>query len=334
MFVEEELPILKLLFFISVILFLGVGVIALSKKEKKAVQALSQEKVPVKVEAHVPDASVPSAPVKGNSCRTLETDLPNIDRVSQLFSTNSSKFPIVETIEYTSSPSWLKGRPAWLADYAVYYGTSKHFIARSLHGKPDYYSQQVSTGNRFNVFKKDKKIEFHLVVDVSRLKLGFYYVDLETHDRVLIKTYRVCLGRVDPTKPSGTLTPLGTYQLGEKVSQYKPGMMGFFHDRKVEMVQMFGSRWIPFETEIANCTEPAKGYGLNGAPWIVDSKTGMLIENRDCIGKYESDGCIRLLSEDIEELYAIIITKPTFIHVGKEFHDIALPGVEVAAPVR
>lgn len=38
--------------------------------------------------------------------------------------------------------------------------------------------------------------------------------------------------------------------------------------------------------------------------------------------------------EDVEELYAIVVTKPTFIHIGKNFQDIALPGIEVAAPSR
>lgn len=324
------MSILKVLFFASIALFTGIGIVALSKKEKVIAESSLVSTKDVFPESV---ASPPPSVLKKVS-PSFDPDVPNIDRIFQLFTTGPSKFPIVETVEYSSSVPWLKGRPAWLSDYAAYYNTSKHFIARSLQGKPDYYSQNVSIGNRFNVFKRDKKIEFHLAVDISRSKMAFYYVDLDTHDRVLIKTYRVGLGRVDPTKTSGLLTPLGTYQLGERVSQYKPGMTGFFHDRKIEMVQVFGSRWIPFETEISGCTEPAKGYGLHGAPWITDSKIGSLVENRDCIGKYESDGCIRLLAEDIEELYAVIITKPTFIHVGKEFHDITLPGVEIAAPVR
>jgi hypothetical protein len=110
--------------------------------------------------------------------------------------------------------------------------------------------------------------------------------------------------------------------------------MGLFHGQKTEMIRVFGSRWIPFEQEIEGCTESAKGYGIHGAPWIVNASTGALIENRDCIGKYESDGCIRLYGEDMEEIYAITITKPTFIHIGKHFKDIKLPGVEVGTPSR
>lgn len=265
---------------------------------------------------------------------TSESGIPNIDRIFQLFSTGPSKLPIVETIEYSSSTPWLKGRPAWLADYAAYYNTSRHFIARSLNNSLDYFSQKVEMGNKFNVFKRDKKIEFHLALDISHLQLALFYLDLDTHERVLLKVYPVGVGRLDPTKPSQTVTPLGVYQLGEKVAVYKPGVMGFFHDKKTEMIQVFGSRWIPLGEEIEGCSEPGKGYGLHGAPWIIDTATGKLVENVHCIGKYESDGSIRLLAKDIEELYAIVVTKPTFIHISRNFHDITLPGVEVATPSR
>jgi lipoprotein-anchoring transpeptidase ErfK/SrfK len=161
--------------------------------------------------------------------------------------------------------------------------------------------------------------------------MGFYYVDLDTQERVLLKTYRVGLGRIDPSQPSGTLTPLGRYALGSRVAIYKPGMMGFYQDQKVEMIRVFGTRWIPLD----HTTVSAKGYGLQGAPWVVNAAdTGQLAENRNSIGAYDSDGCIRLSSEDIEELFAIVLTKPTFIEIVKDFHEAKLPGVEVAAPSR
>ena len=261
-------------------------------------------------------------------------DFPNIDRVFLLFSTGSSKLPIVETVTYASTVPWLKGRPAWVADYAAHYNTSRHFIARSLNGKPDYFSQKVVEGSKFNVFRTDKKIQFFLLVDVSRCKMGFYYIDLDTNERILLKTYRVGLGRIDASKPSGTLTPLGRYSLGQRVAIYKPGVTGFYQDQKVEMMRVFGTRWIPFDHELERTTHPAKGYGLQGAPWAVDQETGQLAENREAIGAYDSDGCIRLSSEDIEELFSIMLTKPTFIEIVKDFHEAKLPGNEVAAPSR
>ena len=117
-------------------------------------------------------------------------ELPEADRIEELFNKDGPKLPIVETITYKSRVPWQKGRPAWLSDYAGHYETSRHFIARSLNGKPDYFKQEVAEGARFNVLRKDKNIEFALIVDTSRCKMWFYYVDLDQKQKVLLKTYR------------------------------------------------------------------------------------------------------------------------------------------------
>ena len=316
----------------ALVLFSGIGIVAFSKKKSGVPFA---EQVPVQNKSAPSPKENPQAPVSSLASHKLAVDdLPNIDRISQLFTPGPTKLPIVETIEYSSSVPWLKGRPAWVADYAVYYGTSKHFIARSLNAVPDYFSQNIRAGSKFNVFRKDKNIEFHLVVDITHLKLAFYYLDRGTQERVLLKTYPLGLGRLDPSKPSGTLTPLGSYSLGDKVAVYKEGVTGFFHDQKTEMIRVFGTRWIPFDQEVGGSFESARGYGIHGAPWVVDQKTGQLVENRDVVGRFESDGCIRMLQEDMEELYAIVVTKPTFVHIVKKIQDIALPGTEVGTPSR
>ncbi len=299
-------------------------IIAVPSKDKDDI-ALSQLKA---AQARSGDAQVFSVD------KAAKDDFPQIDRIFQLFSTGSTKLPIVETITYSSSVPWLKGRPAWVADYAAYYGTSRHFIARSLNGKNDYFSQKVSLGSKFNVFRKDKKLQFHLLIDVSRLKMGFYYVDLDTNERVLLKTYKVGLGRLDPTKPSSCSTPLGSYTLGDRIAVYQAGVMGFFQDHKAEMIRVFGTRWIPFDTALDGSSEPAKGYGIQGAPWVVDSQSGKLVENKEVVNKYDSDGCIRLSGEDVEEIFSIVITKPSFVHIVKDFHEARLPGIEVGTPTR
>ncbi len=246
--------------------------------------------------------------------------LPEADRIASLFATDSSKLPVVETISYTSRVPWTQGRPAWIADYASHYETSRHFIARSLNKKNDYFTQKVSPGDRFNVFKKDKNIQFYLLADLSRCRLWFYYLD--QNERVLLKTYAIGVGRLDSKKSSGCLTPIGKYSLGERIAIYKPGTMGFFHETQVEMVRVFGTRWIPFDQELEGCSESSKGLGLHGAPW---TESG---EERLKVGKYDSDGCIRLLSEDMEEIFSIIITKPTVIEIVKDFYNAAMPGAE------
>ncbi len=305
------------------VLFTAIGVLAWVKKAPATPEESLKVSVVVETPTMIETVSKPAGGVD---------DLPMVDRMHQLFTTGNGKLPIVDTVTYTSSVSWLKGRPAWIADYATHYGTSRHFIARSLNGRPDYFSQKVSEGKKFNVFSANKRIHFYLLADISRLKMAFYYVDLDTNERVLLKTYKIAAGRLDESKPSGTLTPLGRYSLGDKVAIYQPGIFGFVQDKKLEMVQVFGTRWIPFDQPLENATSPAKGYGIYGAPWVNDGRSPQLIENRECVGKYETDGGIRMLSEDLEELFAIILTKPTFIEIVKDFRTAKLPGVEVAGP--
>lgn len=294
------------------------------KQEKKASQQ------PLRAQASASPA-VPVAPVTQVTqvAQAAADDFPSVDRIAQLFALDSSKLPIVETVSFTSRVPWLKGRPAWIADYASHYETSRHFIARSLNKKRDYFSQKVSPGDRFNVFRKDKNINFYLLIDLSACRAHFYYLDNDANERVLLKTYKVGLGRLDPQKESGCLTPVGKYQLGGKVAIYKPGTMGFYQEKKIEMVQVFGTRWIPFGQEIEGCSEPAKGFGIHGAPWRIDPQSSQMVEDKSKIGKYESDGCVRLSSEDMEEIFSIVVTKPTVVELVKDFRSAKLPGREI-----
>lgn len=337
----------KIIFIGTCVLFVSIGAVGLWKKMSKpnAIVATEvvvappkkevvQEEAKVKVErphivlAPTPKQEVqppPSAPI------VVKEEFPNIDRIFQLFTTGPTKLPIVETLTYSTTVPWLKGRPAWIADYASHYNTSRHFIARSLNGKADYFTQKISSGSKFNVFRKDKNINFYLLVDITRCKMGFYYVDLDTNERVLLKTYSIGLGALDEQSPSGILTPLGKFSLGSKVGIYKPGTMGYFHDQKVEMIQVFGTRWLPFDQELEGATSASKGFGIHGTPWNLQ-KSGQLMECKELIGKYDSDGCIRLLQDDIEELFSIVITKPSYVVIVKDFKEAKLPGNEVAVP--
>jgi lipoprotein-anchoring transpeptidase ErfK/SrfK len=336
----------KLVIIFTVVLFSVIGIAAFLKKDKK----INQPLVTLPIEIDLAQGTVkqptpfPAPPppqplsVKKNaleskvskqaiSAEKNETDVPHANRIDQFFNKDDRKFPIVETITYRSRVSWQKGRPAWLSDYAGYYSTSRHFIARSLNGKPDYLKQDVAEGDRFNVLRKDKSINFYLLVDVSRNRLWFYYLNLDTKQRVLVKDYAVGVGRDDPDKASGLLTPLGKYTLGSKIAVYKPKMTGYHNGQKVEMLRVFGTRWIPFEKELSGTTAPAKGFGIHGVPWKANEK-GVWHEDKDCLGKHLSDGCIRLATADIEELFAVIITKPTTIEIVKDFKDASLPGIE------
>ncbi|NGX42122.1 MAG: hypothetical protein K940chlam7_00399 [Chlamydiae bacterium] len=254
-------------------------------------------------------------------------DLPEANRIDEFFNKRDPRLPIVQTIVYKSRVSWQKGRAAWIADYASHYKTSRHFIARSLNGKADYEKQDIGEGDRFNVFREDKDFEFYLLIDILSSRMWFYCYDKDTNERVLLKTYAVGLGRPDDGSESGYLTPLGKYTLGDKIAVYRPKTMAFHHGEKIEMVRVFGTRWIPFGEEVSDCTASPKGYGIHGLP-LSQNEKGELVENTETLEKYESDGCIRMATEDIEELFAIIITKPTTVELVKGFHKATPPGEE------
>jgi len=339
----------KLLVLISLVLFGTIGVAAFFKKGKTQTSAVEigrplpvevelrrevraiETKMEVKVESPTKAAvkvyeTEDKPKVRGISVESNK-NLPDADRIAELFNKHDPKLPIVETITYKPRVSWQKGRPAWLSDYASHYATSRHFIARSLNQKPDYFKQEIAEGDQFNVLKPDVNLNFYLLIDITRSKMWFYYLDLDKNERVLLKTYNVGLGRADHLKLSGLLTPVGKYSLGNKIAIYKPKALGFHNGSQIEMIRVFGTRWIPFEKEVSACSAPAKGFGIHGVPWVLDKK-GELTEDLQSLGKYESDGCIRLATQDIEELFSILITKPTFVELVKDFYDAKLPGIE------
>lgn len=332
----------KILLAISGFLFCIIIVAAYLKSDKGAegLQIAETEKAPLEVELdreiRLVEAPIPPH-VAAVSPAVTEQDaekpavrsqvVPDANRIAEFFNKNDPRLPIVQTITYKSRVEWQKGRPAWLSDYAAHYSTSRHFIARSLNGKPDYFKQDVAEGDRFNVLHPEKHISFYLLIDASRSKMWFYYLDKDSNERVLLKTYSVGLGRIDSSKASGMLTPLGKYSLGEKIAIYKPKTMGLHNGQKTEMIRIFGTRWIPFGSEVSGATAPAEGFGIHGVPWIPNEK-GELVENIGSLGKYESDGCIRLGTPDMEELFAIIITRPTTVELVKDFFEAKLPGIE------
>lgn len=257
------------------------------------------------------------------------------DRLYALFNTFEPKLPIVKTVTYSSRTPWIKGKPAWLCDYASHYKTSKHFIACSLNRGPNYELQRVREGDVFNVLSDERAIRFHLIVDLSRAHMWLYAIDLENDEHLFLKNYPVSLGRLDSGSYSGSLTPIGIYALGERIGIYKRGKIGHYNGEPHEMIRTFGTRWIPFEKEISGCSAPARGLGVHGCPWR-ESEQGELLEDRAVLGTYKTDGCIQLAQEDMEKLFSIIITRPTTIEVVRDYSEAHLPGKPATceAPLR
>lgn len=328
----------KIILIGSLCIFTGIGVLSVLKKRSPPLNEAVFNQVVDPIETQTPEAfekktlrthrefSDPTKEKQENRKLIINADEEEpVDRIPQLFSLGINQLPIVETIAYNSRVSWLQGRPAWIADYAQHFKTSKHFIARSLNKKADYLTQKVATGDRFNVLRQDVNFNFYLLIDLSRCRMWFYYLDLDTNQRVLLKSYKVGVGRLSDFSDSGTLTPLGRFTLGSKVAIYKPGDHGLFQKETVEMVRIFGTRWIPLEPTEESGSQAYHGYGLHGAPWEGDPAT---TENSECIGVYGSDGCIRLSQEDIEELFAIVISRPTIVEIVRDKALVELPGNE------
>lgn len=336
----------KFLAIASVLLFATIGILAFFKShkaspvvDKKIVSATVSTSIALEREIQIVQPSAAktvvtptkversSGAVASRKVQEVEKPLPDADRIFELFNKGEPRLPFVETIVYKSRVPWLKGRPAWLSDYASYYGTSRHFIARSLNGKRDYLKQEVAEGDSFNVYRKDKNIQFHLLIDIIRCKMWLYVIDLDANKRTLLKTYTVGLGRLNSERVSGLLTPLGKYSLGSKVAIYRPKVEGYYNSQKVEMIRIFGTRWIPFEKEMSDCTAPAKSLGIHGVPWIPNN-SGVLSEDCSSLGKYEGDGCIRLATDDVEEIFAVLLSKPAVIELVRNYFDAKLPGAE------
>lgn len=99
----------------------------------------------------------------------------------------------------------------------------------------------------------------------------------------LLTAYRVGLGR-------NGKTPTGSFIIRSKLKDPD------WNSRKLGRIvpaghpdNILGTRWLGFEN-----TQQHQGYGVHGT------------KQPDSIGKNESDGCIRLLNEDVEELFELV----------------------------
>lgn len=244
-----------------------------------------------------------------------------VNRIDWLYSKTASKFPFIETVTYTHQVPWMKGRSALMSDYARHYKTSTHFIARSINeGKEQ--GARLLQGDSFNVISPEKNIQFHLVVDLSRCYMHMYAYDADSGERYLLKTYQVAVGALDANKNSGCSTPMGNYKLSSRVGNYKPGAMIKVGDRELELVQVYGTRYIPFGNGYTVC-------GIQGNPYAVDPETGKLVEVDTFIGQHATAGNISMRTHDMEELFSIVISRSTNIQIVKDFAESELPGREV-----
>ena len=116
-----------------------------------------------------------------------------------------------------------------------------------------------------------------LLVDKSDFTL---YVLL---DDVYVKRYPIGIGRED-------LTPEGSWTIGGKTAKptWRDPKTGKMY-RYGEKGHLIGSRWLGLHTG-----DQSSGYGIHGT---IDPQT---------IGKAASDGCVRMVDRDVEELFDLV----------------------------
>ncbi len=99
------------------------------------------------------------------------------------------------------------------------------------------------------------------------------------------KRYKVGTGK------HGT-TPAGIFVINDKIPEppwWRPdGQVVPFGDKE----NVLGTRWLSLKP--VEGTDPVRGYGIHGT-WAPET-----------IGKQASAGCVRLLNEDVEQLYVLL----------------------------
>lgn len=119
---------------------------------------------------------------------------------------------------------------------------------------------------------KIMKTTFKIVIDISDHALRLYA------DNELIKTYSIATGK------TGRPTPVGTFTIVNKLENPV-----WFHEGTAippgDPDNILGTRWMGFSL---------KSYGIHGTTLP------------DTIGTPASEGCIRMLNHEVEELYSIV----------------------------
>ncbi len=134
---------------------------------------------------------------------------------------------------------------------------------------------KVFPGQTLKIYKADWRI----LVSKSH-----YLLELRDGDR-LVKLYHIGLGRQDRT-------PVGTFRIATKerepVWTYRGKRYAYGDPQNV-----LGTRWMGLEP-VGTTSALLEGYGIHGT------------KEPDSIGQAMSNGCVRMLNEQVEELFDIV----------------------------
>jgi L,D-transpeptidase catalytic domain/LysM domain len=160
-----------------------------------------------------------------------------------------------------------------LRKIAMQHNTSMEVVQRSNNMKLTNLSVQL--GKTFNIYKGD----WEIIISKSRRKL--YLFD----GKKIFKVYDIGIGKQDRT-PTGVFKTAGKRK---NPDWYSPKGKIPFGDKG----NVLGTRWIRL-VPAGKTSRQVSGLGIHGT-WDPSS-----------IGKAESNGCLRLLNKDVEELFAIL----------------------------
>lgn len=159
--------------------------------------------------------------------------------------------------------------------YHVKAGDSLSKIAKANKTTVDLIKK--SNGLKNDVIYEGMKLKviktvFSISVDISDHELELYSGD------ELLKTYPVATGKL------GHATPEGTFSIVNKLENPT-----WYHEGEAvpsgDPENILGTRWMGFSL---------KGYGIHGTTLS------------ETVGSSASEGCIRMLNQDVEELFSIV----------------------------
>lgn len=165
--------------------------------------------------------------------------------------------------------------------YVVQEGDTLDGIARRFGTIADLLKKSNNVDpRRLQIGKRLKVVTGKFLLKVSKSK---NILQLVSED-VLLNEYPVGTGKFGKT-------PVGKFKITDKVKEppwFKDGRSIPYGDPE----NVLGTRWMKLES-IDGKTE-LTGYGIHGT------------DDESSIGKESSEGCIRLLNRDVEELYMIV----------------------------
>ncbi|MDN3511072.1 MAG: L,D-transpeptidase family protein [Candidatus Jettenia sp. CY-1] len=155
-----------------------------------------------------------------------------------------------------------------LAKIAKKFTTNYELIMR-INGKP---TTRLNIGERLKILTGKTKILVNKSDFTLTLLLNNHYV----------KQYRICIGKDDKT-------PVGMFEVKNKMKEptwYSPqgGVFPYGHKENI-----LGTRWIGFKDK-----PNLYGFGIHGTTLP------------ESIGTAASNGCVRMVNSDVEELYDFV----------------------------